>query len=210
MLLFPYVIDNTNISAYRGKDSSYALEQNVGPTTAGDQESDWLYSQKISLRQLGKFPKTSKLNYSGNPLFLLQPFNGFSNEQSSVTVSFVSNDTTDFRSLSCEPDTGKTTELNVPFRKELPKTSLVSIAGLTRCVERNLCKMTQKITDDMHPHDKFAIQRFEDKLTRRGAKKPFFQSNTVSIGGKDKAGRVGAVSISGICALTVIADNEGG
>ena len=60
----------------------------------------------------------------------------------------------------------------------------------------------------MHPHEKFAIQRFEENLTKRGAKKPFFHFSTVSIGGTDKAGKVGAVSLSGICALIVIADKE--
>ena len=77
---------------------------------------------------------------------------------------------------------------------------------ITRCVETDLRKMAQKIFDDMHPHKKFAIQRFEENLTRRGAKKPFFHFNTVSIGGTDKAGKVVAVSLSGICALTVIAE----
>ena len=66
--------------------------------------------------------------------------------------------------------------------------------------------MAQKIIDDMHPHKKFAVQRFEENLTRRGAKKPFFHFTTVSIGGTDKAGKVVAVSLSGICALTVIAE----
>ena len=60
----------------------------------------------------------------------------------------------------------------------------------------------------MHPHEKFAIKRFDENLTRRGAQKPFFNFTTVSKGGSDKAGKVGAVFISGICALTVIADKE--
>ena len=131
----------------------------------------------------------------------------------------MSNDTTGFRPLTCEPDTGKRSELNVPFRKELPKTSLVNIEKIqcvcpdathmiTRCKETDLRKRAQKTTDDLHPHEKFVIQRFEDNLTRRGAKKPFFQFTTVSIGGTDKAGRMVAVSVSGICALTVFADKE--
>ena len=68
--------------------------------------------------------------------------------------------------------------------------------------------MAQKITDDMHPHEKFAIQRFEENLTRQGVKKPFFHSTTVSTGKTSKAGKEGAVSLSGICALTVIADKD--
>ena len=60
----------------------------------------------------------------------------------------------------------------------------------------------------MQPHEKFAIQRFEENLTRRGAKKTFFYLTTVSIGETDKAGKVGGVSLAGICAVTVIADKE--
>ena len=45
-------------------------------------------------------------------------------------------------------------------------------------------------------------------MTRRGPKKPFFHFNAVCIGATDKAGKVGAVSLSGIFALTVIADEE--
>ena len=83
----------------------------------------------------------------------------------------------------------------------LPKTSL----ALASCVKTVLRKMAQKITDEMHPYEKFAIQRFEENLTRRGAKKPFFHFTTVSIGG---TASIGAVSLPGICALTVIADKE--
>ena len=105
------------------------MEQNVGPTTAGDQESGWLYSKTNSLRQLG-----AKLTYSGDSPFLLRLVIGVSNEQSSDTVSrlplYVSNDTTDFLPLTCEPETGKRNELNVPFRKKLPKTSLLSIEAI--------------------------------------------------------------------------------
>ena len=52
-------------SAYRGEDSRYAREQNVG--------------------------------------------------------TYTSNDTSDFRPLACEPETGKRTELNVPFRNNYPR-----------------------------------------------------------------------------------------
>ena len=108
------------------------MEQNVGPTTAGDQELGWLYSQTNSLRQLG-----AMLTYSGDSSFLLRVIIAFSDEQSSDTVSwlplYVSNDTTDFRPLTREPETGKRTELNVPFRKKLPVTSLVRVEDI-RCV----------------------------------------------------------------------------
>ena len=117
------------------------------------------------------------------------------NEQSSGTNSwlplYVSNDTTNFRTLTCGPETDKRSELNVPFRKELPKTSLVSTEDtrcifpdtthmITRCLEADFRKMAQKSTDDMHPHKKFAIQHFEEKLTRREFKNPFFSTSPLS------------------------------
>ena len=43
---------------------------------------------------------------------------------------------------------------------------------------------------------------------KTGTEKPFFHFTTVSIGETDKAGKVGAVSLSVICALTVIADKK--
>ena len=80
---------------------------------------------------------------------------------------------------------------------------------ITRCVETILGKMARKRTDDMHPHEKLTIQRFEEKLTRRGSKNTFFfHFTTVSIGGTDKAGKEGAFFLSGFCRLTVIADKE--
>ena len=79
---------------------------------------------------------------------------------------------------------------------------------ITRYVETDLRKVAQKINDDRLPRKIFAIHRFEENLTRRGAKKPFFKFTTVSTGGKDKTGKMGAVSLSGICALTVIPDKK--
>ena len=58
----------------------------------------------------------------------------------------------------------------------------------------------------MHPHEKFAIQRFEESLTRpRGGggvvKKPFFRFTTVSEGGTDKSGKSGCkFSFWNLCA----------
>ena len=54
-------------AAYRGKDSKYALEQNVGYEKNGDQTSGWLFKQTVALRELGV-----KLTYSGDNPFLLR------------------------------------------------------------------------------------------------------------------------------------------
>ena len=186
------------------------MQQNVAPNTAGDQESGWLYSQTNSLGKLG-----AKLTYCGESPFLLRLVFGVSNEQSSDTVSwlplYVSNDITDFRPL---------TELNVPFRNFLPKMSLVSIEDIrcvcpnathmiTRRVEKDLCKMAHKITDDMDPHKKFAIQRFEESLTRWGWGQEANFSIHHCLDRRNRqswqSGKVDAVSLSGICALTVVA-----
>ena len=170
---------------------------------------------KNSLRQVG-----ANLIYSGDSPFLLLLVIGVSNEHSSDTVSwlplYASNDTTNFHLPTCEPETGKRTALNVPFRKELPKMSLVSIEDIrcacpyatymiTRCVQTHFRKMSQKITKDMHLHEKFAIQRFEETFIRREAKKPFSFSFHPCL---DKAGKVSALSLSEIYALTIIADEE--
>ena len=45
-------------------------------------------------------------------------------------------------------------------------------------------------------------------MNRRGAKQLYFQMTTVSTGAIDKASQVGAVSLSGAFALTVISDKE--
>ena len=54
-------------AAYRGKDSRFALEQNVGYEKVGDQTSGWLFKQTVALRELGV-----KLTYSGDNPFLLR------------------------------------------------------------------------------------------------------------------------------------------
>ena len=192
-------------SAYCGKYSRYAMEQNVGPTTAGDQKLGWgwLYSQTNSLRQLW-----AKLTYSGDSPFLLRLVIGVSNEQSSDAVSwlplYVSNNTTDFHPLTCEAETGKRTELNVPFRKELPRTSFVSIEDIvcvcphathmiTRCVEIDHCKMAQKIRWYASTRKKIPFRALRKYWPDRN-QKDIFSFPTVSIG------KVGAVSLSRICA----------
>ena len=130
------------------------MGQNVGPTTAGDQESGWLYSQTNSLRHLG-----AKLTYSGDSPFLLRLVIGVSNEQSSDTVSwlqlYVSNDTTVFRPLTCEPETGKELNSICHFEKSYRRrhwsasktfNAFVQMPPkiITRCVETDLRKKAQK------------------------------------------------------------------
>ena len=83
---------------------------------------------------------------------------------------------------------------------------------ITRWVETDLCKMAQKITDDMDCHKKFAIQRFEESLTRRGRGQETIFSIHHCLDRRNRqswqSGNVDAVSLSGICALTVVAYKE--
>ena len=68
--------------------------------------------------------------------------------------------------------------------------------------------MAQKITDIVQRHEKFVIQCFQENLTILGSKSHFFHFSTVYTGGINRTGKVGTVCLSGICALTVIADKE--
>ena len=72
--------------------------------------------------------------------------------------------------------------------------------------------MAQKITDDMDPHKKFAIQRFEESLTRRGRGQETIFSVHHCLDRRNRqnwqTGKVDAVSLSGIYELTVVADKE--
>ena len=54
-------------SAYRGKDSRFAMEQNVGPSVVGIQASGWLYNMTLNLSNEGVH-----LTYSGDSPFLMK------------------------------------------------------------------------------------------------------------------------------------------
>jgi hypothetical protein len=201
-----------SVLAFRGKDSRFALEQNLGPTVVGDQKSGRLYQQTKELRRLG-----AKLTFSGDTLFLLRLILGKSNEKANAYPSRLPLHVTDTTLLptTCHPDTGKRTDLEIPFRDDIPKESLVSMDDvrcvcpdtthmITRCVERDLKRMAQKIVDDKHPHESGPIRRLENNLTMRDAKKPVFQFNRTTPAGKP--GKVSVISLSGTGALTTIAD----
>ena len=78
---------------------------------------------------------------------------------------------------------------------------------LTRCVESDLRKMAQKIINDKSPFEMEFLHRFEQNLSSRDAKRPVFQF-TRTAKNAQQFGTVGAVSLSGSGALTVIADKE--
>ena len=63
--------------AYRGKDSRFAMELNLGPSVVGCQESGWLFQQTNQLKNLG-----AKLTYSGDTPFLHRLILGSGNDLS--------------------------------------------------------------------------------------------------------------------------------
>ena len=111
--------------------------------------------QTSSLRKLG-----AKLTYSGDSPFLLGLVVGVSNEQSSSDTFSRLPLYVQMTLHSCAHKVAsqkleKITELKVPFRKELPKMSLVGIEDIrcncpdathmtTQCLETNLRKWSKK------------------------------------------------------------------
>ena len=63
--------------AYRGKDSRFAMELNLGPSVVGCQESGWLFQQTNQLKNLG-----AKLTHSGDTPFLHRLILGSGNDLS--------------------------------------------------------------------------------------------------------------------------------
>ena len=159
------------------------------------------------------------MTYSGDSPFLLRLVLGTSNEKAKVYPSRLPLYVTDkaFLPTTCDTETGKRTAREVPFREDVPKTSLAFMTDIrpvspdathmiTRCVERDLNKMVQKIVHDKHPYEGDPICTLEENLTMREAKKPVFKFNRTTP--QIKPGKVTAVSLAGSEALVVIADEE--
>ena len=200
-------------ASYRGKDSRFAMEQNLGPTIAGDQSSGWLYQKTSELSDRGV-----KLTYSGDTPFLLRLILGIScetNFESKMPLHVPDNS---FLPTNCHPETGLRTDLKIPFREELPKASLVYFQDvrcicpgpthmITRCVENDLRRVAQKIITDKYPDYGPSLKAFEENLTRRDAKRPYFQFNVNTKLGSG-VGTVNSVSLAGSNALSIIAEKE--
>ena len=118
----------------------------------------------------------------------------------------------------CHHETGLQYDVIIPFRKDLPKSSLVFYENIqsvcpdathmtTRCVENDLQRIAQKIIREKYPNHDVAIRQLEENLTSRDAKRPYFQFN-ISHKSGSCIGTVGAVSLAGGSALAVIADKE--
>ena len=157
------------------------------------------------------------MTYSGDSPFQLRLVLGTTNEKANVYPSRMPLYVTDpsFLPTKYDPVTGRRLAVDIPFRKEIPKSSLVSMDDIrnvcpdvvhmiTRCVEQDLKRMGQRIVDDKYPHESESLRKLEINLTEREAKKPFFQFNRTTPA--TKAGKVQAVSLAGTGALTSIAD----
>ena len=111
--------------AYQGKDNRFGMEQNVGPVIAGKQESGWLYQQTKQLADLGV-----EISYSGDTPYLLSLILGISNETSNDTPSHLpiyippESESAYLPTTKCSK-TGRRSTVEIPFRKDIPSTSLV-------------------------------------------------------------------------------------
>ena len=77
----------------------------------------------------------------------------------------------------------------------------------TRYVENDLQRIASKIIREKFPNHDVAVRQLEENLTRKDAKKPYFQFNISHRSGSG-IGTVGAVSLAGRSAQAVIADKE--
>ena len=205
------------VGCYRGKDARFPLEQNFGPTIVGRQDTGWLYRQTKELDRLGV-----KLTYSGDSPFLLRLVLGISTDRakefpSKLPIYLKDSEQHKFLPTTCHPTTGRRTDAAIPFKDSVPTTSLVyardvrcfcpdPVHMVTRCVENDVKKVTQKLVNDRHPNAAEPVRRLEQNLTAREAKKPVFQfTRTTPSNGP---GKVSAISLSGTAALCVIAETD--
>ena len=159
-----------------------------------------------------------KLTYSGDTPFLLRLILGISCETNFESKMLLHIPDNSFLPTNCHPETGLRTDLKIPFREELPKTSLVYFQDvrcicpdpthmITRCVENDLRRVAQKIITDKYPEYGPSLKAFEENLTRRDAKRPYFQFNVNTKLGSG-VGTVNSVSLAGSNALSIIAEKE--
>ena len=128
------------------------------------------------------------MTYSGDTPFLHRLILGFGNDLSTDYPSKMALYVEDecFLPSLCDKITGRRTDVKIPFRTNIPETSLVFLNDvrcicpdathmLTRCVESDLRKMAQKIINDKSPFEMEFLHRFEQNLSSRDAKRPVFQ-----------------------------------
>ena len=97
-------------AAYRGNDSRIAMEQNLGPTLAGVQESGWLFNKTLELSNRGV-----KLTYSGDSPFLIRLVLGITNETSSPSRLPLHITDPQYTPTTCDPKTGLRYDVAILF-----------------------------------------------------------------------------------------------
>lgn len=198
-------------AAYYGKDSRFNLEQNIGWTSCGDQETSWLYQQTKKLSELG-----CHLTLSGDSPFLLRLVMDINKENCKEYPSWLPlyvGDTNAIVPTSTDPETGFRTKLHIPFKTDLPTKSLVFLESTkaicpdvthmtTRNVENDLRKMVDKIISEKLPKGRdHAIKTLEDNINRRDVKRPRFGFTVKKL-------KAEPVSLGGREALVIIADTS--
>ncbi len=194
---------------FRGHDSRFVLENSIGWTVVGKQESGWLYQETKQLVEMGV-----KVSYSGDQPFLLKLGLGITKddvkEYPSKIPLYVGKNST-HTPLSTDSATKHRTKLSTPFITEIPKRALTYIRdircvcpdathGIIRCVEGDLRKICDCIIAGKPSEAKsLAVERLEKNLTEREVKLPYFKLNIQ----KNKCLQK---SLSGREALTAIAD----
>ena len=204
-------------SAFHGKDSRFTLEQNLGPSVVGNQETRWLYKQTKELSSQGAI-----VTCSGDNPYLYRLIEGIDSDASSKYPSDLALYVGEakFFPTDFDPATGFRYKVNVPFRREIPPQSLVHLDDIrcvvpdvthmiTRCVESDLKKVAQKIVREKYPYHKKTIETLEENCTRREIKKPRFKLDVEIRGTSDlKKPTVGPVSLSGTSAIVAIAEKD--
>ena len=135
-------------AAYRVKDSIFAMEQNLGPTIAGVQESGWLFMKTLELSKRELFWHTVAIRRFYWDWCSVSQMNQLAIE------CYIENATLyvtelDYPPTKCHRETGLRSDVIIPFRKDLPKSSLVFYENIqsvcpdarhmtTRYVEKDL------------------------------------------------------------------------
>ena len=200
-------------AAYRGKDSRFAIEQNLG--------SNYSWSSRVQLafyEDPGTIKTKSYFDIQWRLLFLMRLVLGTTNESASPSKMLLYLTDPNYTLTQCHHETGLRSDVIIPLRTDLPKSSLVFYKNIqsvcpdathmtTRCVENDLQRNAQKIIREKYLNHDVAIRQLEENLTRKDAKRPYFQFN-VSHRRGSCIGTVGAVSLAGNSAQAIIADKE--
>jgi hypothetical protein len=160
------------------------MEENIGWTVVGCQESGWLYRQTKTLDILGV-----KVTFSGDVPFQLRLVKGVASDEIHASRMAIHIDPdAHFLPTTVSAETGKRVDADVPFRKDIPPESLVFIRHVAqicpdvthmtvRLVEFDLRKMAQLLLKVQHPYVELPLRALEVNLTERQVKEPSFEFN---------------------------------